>query len=127
MSTFAKNTSTIPSTNLDPDPSPITEGFGVAVDGDAGIPDHVLQQQALAQQQQQHRSIENRYLNRSDEDYRLLRQQQLSQHNERNSYYIDSDKVNCWYEQGQPMNTEWDDSDDSNAEQDGQYSDSDDL
>ena len=54
MSTFATNAPTNAPTNsyVDPDPPPM-RGFGVVVDGYAGIPGHAHQQQAQLQAQQQ--------------------------------------------------------------------------
>jgi hypothetical protein len=82
---------------------------------------HAQQQQAQQYHAQQYhaqqREIENRYFNRSPRDDRLFREQQQAQYNERNLYRINSDEVACWNEQGQPMNTEWDDCDpDPNAD-----------
>ncbi len=93
-----------------------------------------LQQQQLLQQQEraaEQRAAEQQAAEQRAAEQRAAEQQLLEQHqdqyDERN-YYIEFDEVDCWYQQGQPMNTEWYDcDDDSNADHDfsGQYPDAD--
>ena len=124
MSTFATNTATNAPTNqrIDPDPPPI-ENFELVLDGNAGIPDHVLLQHAAhdAQTHQPPRKRARDTAYASSRNIAILHQALLhiqTYQAQQQNHNLDNESE---YEE------ENDEEYDSNAEQSGSYPDEDDF